>query len=63
VHRTVAQSVVLAVLGVYRRWLTRYTPRCPEPISCSEFAVWAVREYGVTEGLELALENVRNCGR
>ncbi len=56
------QRLILAGLWVYRRWLTRYTPRCPDPVSCSEYGVWAVRTYGVTLGLELALEKVRNCG-
>jgi putative component of membrane protein insertase Oxa1/YidC/SpoIIIJ protein YidD len=55
--------LVLAALWVYRNWFTRYTPGCPDEVSCSEFAVTAVKMYGATEGLELALMKVRQCGQ
>jgi putative component of membrane protein insertase Oxa1/YidC/SpoIIIJ protein YidD len=56
------QRLILVLFGVYRRWLTRYTPKCPDPVSCSAYGVWAVRTFGATVGLELALEKVKQCG-
>jgi hypothetical protein len=54
---------VLALLGLYRRRLTRFTPRCPSTPSCSAHAVDAVRALGARRGLLAAARRVRDCGR
>lgn len=55
--------LILAGLWVYRRFLTRFTPACPDPVSCSEFAVRAVREHGVQVGLGMAVAKIEGCGK
>jgi hypothetical protein len=54
---------VLALLGLYRRRLTRFTPRCPSAPSCSAYAVAAVQALGPRRGLTAAASRVRDCGR
>lgn len=56
-----AGSVVSALLRGYRRWLTRFTPRCPSTPSCSAFAVAAVESMGPRRGLAAAARRVRDC--
>lgn len=56
-----AQSVVVALLHGYRRWLTRFTPRCPSTPSCSAFALAAVESMGPRRGLAAAARRVRDC--
>ncbi|WP_214401342.1 membrane protein insertion efficiency factor YidD [Pseudonocardia lacus] len=53
---------VLALLGLYRRRLTRFTPRCPSTPSCSAYAVAAVQDLGARRGLVAAARRVRDCG-
>jgi hypothetical protein len=53
---------VLALLGLYRRRLTRFTPACPSTPSCSAYAVRAVRDLGARQGLAAAARRVRRCG-
>jgi hypothetical protein len=53
---------VLALLRAYRRWLTRFTPRCPSPVSCSAYALAAVAALGPRRGLVAAARRVRGCG-
>jgi hypothetical protein len=61
------RRAALAVLWLYRRWWTRYTPRCPraaaDGLSCSEFGRLVVAERGVRAGLVAAAERVQECGR
>lgn len=54
-------AVVRALLRGYRRWLTRFTPRCPSTPSCSAFAVAAVESMGPRRGLAAAARRVRDC--
>jgi hypothetical protein len=55
--------LVEALLHGYRRWLTRFTPRCPSTPSCSAYAVTAVTSLGPRRGLTAAARRVRDCGR
>ena len=57
-----ADRVVLALIGGYRRWLTRYTPRCPATPSCSTYALLAVRTLGPRHGLAAAARRISECG-
>ncbi|WP_232661599.1 membrane protein insertion efficiency factor YidD [Pseudonocardia sp. TRM90224] len=56
-------GVVLSAIRGYRRWLTRFTPRCPAPVSCSAFALDAVERLGPRRGLVAAAGRVRRCRR
>ena len=58
---TGGRALAVAFLGVYRRWLTRYTPACPATPSCSAYAVAAVETLGVRHGLVAAAARVRGC--
>jgi putative component of membrane protein insertase Oxa1/YidC/SpoIIIJ protein YidD len=55
------QAVTLTALWVYRRWLTRRTPKCRQIPSCSAFCLSAVREHGWLEGLEMTLDRMGPC--
>lgn len=54
--------LILACFWVYRRFLSRYTQKCPDAVSCSDYAVQVVREHGAREGLELAVAKIKRCG-
>ncbi|MEJ3657316.1 membrane protein insertion efficiency factor YidD [Actinomycetes bacterium KLBMP 9759] len=56
-------GVVLAAIRGYRRWLTRFTPRCPSPVSCSAYALDAVERLGPRKGLVAAAWRIRRCRR
>jgi putative component of membrane protein insertase Oxa1/YidC/SpoIIIJ protein YidD len=53
---------VAALLRAYRRWVTRFTPRCPSAPSCSAYALAAVTSLGPRRGLAAAARRVRGCG-
>jgi putative component of membrane protein insertase Oxa1/YidC/SpoIIIJ protein YidD len=57
------QRVGIAGIRLYQRFLSRYTTPCPEPESCSAYALRAVREHGLRAGLELAVLKVKHCGK
>jgi len=50
------------LIRVYRKWLTKHTPKCPQTPSCGEIAEWAIREYGLRVGLAVALDMQKHCG-
>lgn len=54
-------ALVRALLRGYRRWFTRFTPRCPSTPSCSAFALAAVESMGPRRGLAAAARRVRDC--
>ncbi len=56
-------AVVRALLRLYRRRLTRFTPACPSTPSCSAYATAAVERLGVRRGLAAAARRVRTCGQ
>ncbi|RJQ72362.1 membrane protein insertion efficiency factor YidD [Pseudonocardiaceae bacterium YIM PH 21723] len=60
----VAPGRPLTVLGLrfYRRLLARFTPVCPQPVSCSRYTLDAVHRFGARRGLRLGAARVRACG-
>ncbi len=56
------RAVALAPLHLYRRVISPLLPaRCRYYPSCSQYAVEAVREYGVIRGFVLAAWRVMRC--
>ena len=56
------RSVVIAPIRFYRRFVSPALPRrCKYHPTCSEYAVEAVRTYGVLKGLVLAAWRVLRC--
>jgi hypothetical protein len=61
--RTGGDRVAGAAIRGYQRRLSRFTPRCPQPVSCSAFALDAVATLGPRGGLAAAARRVRDCRR
>jgi uncharacterized protein len=56
------RAVVIAPIRFYRRFISPALPRrCKYHPTCSEYAVEAVRTYGVLRGLVLAAWRVLRC--
>ena len=56
------RTVVVAPIRFYRRFISPALPaRCKYHPTCSEYAVQAVRTYGVLRGLVLAAWRVLRC--
>ena len=56
------RAVVLAPIRLYRRFISPALPRtCKYHPTCSEYAVEAVRTYGVLRGLVLAAWRLLRC--
>ena len=56
------RAVVIAPIRLYRRFISPALPRtCKYHPSCSEYAVQAVRTYGVLRGLVLAAWRLLRC--
>jgi putative membrane protein insertion efficiency factor len=56
------RRLVVAVLRVYQRWVSpAFGPRCRYYPSCSEYAVQAVRQFGILRGLVLATWRILRC--
>jgi putative membrane protein insertion efficiency factor len=56
------RGIVVAPLRLYQRTLSRGLPaRCKYHPSCSEYAVQAVRRYGVLRGVVLAGWRLLRC--
>lgn len=45
----------------YQRFLTGYTQPCPNKVSCSDYGLQAVSEYGTVRGLAAAARRVIHC--
>ncbi|MEJ2869959.1 membrane protein insertion efficiency factor YidD [Actinomycetospora sp. OC33-EN08] len=57
-----AARVVIALLGVYRRWISpMFPPHCRFHPTCSAYAVEAVRVHGVLLGSDLAVVRLLKC--
>jgi hypothetical protein len=57
-----AEKVVLALIGLYRRWLSPLLPRsCRFEPTCSCYAAEAVKEYGAVRGLGRAAMRLLKC--
>ena len=56
------RAVVIAPIRFYRRFISPALPRrCKYHPTCSEYAVEAVRTYGVLKGLVLAAWRLLRC--
>ena len=56
------RAVLIAPVRFYQRFISRALPsRCKYHPTCSEYAVEAVRTYGVLRGLVLAAWRVLRC--
>ncbi len=59
---TAIRNVVLAPVWLYRRVISPVLPaRCKYHPTCSQYAVEAIRRYGVLRGLVLAGWRVLRC--
>jgi hypothetical protein len=57
-----AREITVAPIRVYQRVISpALPPRCKYEPSCSEYAVQAVREYGILRGLALAGWRLLRC--
>jgi putative membrane protein insertion efficiency factor len=56
------RGVVLGPVRLYRRWLSPALPaRCKYHPTCSQYAVEAIRRYGVLRGVVLAAWRLLRC--
>jgi uncharacterized protein len=59
---TLARSVALMPIRVYQRVISPVLPRrCKYYPSCSQYAVEAIKRYGVLRGLVLAVWRLLRC--
>jgi uncharacterized protein len=59
---SVLRSLAVAPLRFYQRAISPgIAPRCKYHPSCSEYAVQAVRRYGILRGLVLAVWRLLRC--
>jgi uncharacterized protein len=57
-----ARSGLTRLLRSYQRWISPlFGPRCRYYPSCSEYAVHAVRRFGILRGLVLAAWRLLRC--
>jgi len=58
----VAREVVVAPVRLYQRLLAPVLrPRCRYAPSCSDYAIQAVRDYGILRGVLLAVWRLLRC--
>jgi uncharacterized protein len=56
------RGIVVAPVRFYQRWVSPLFPqRCKYHPSCSEYAVGALRRYGILRGLVLAAWRLLRC--
>lgn len=53
--------MLILLIRLYQRTLSRWTPTCPQDESCSEYAIRAIREHGAGPGLTLAASRLEHC--
>jgi len=59
---TVAREAVVAPIRLYQRVLSPlFRPRCRFAPCCSDYAIQAVRDYGILRGLVLAAWRLLRC--
>jgi putative membrane protein insertion efficiency factor len=57
-----AERIVLAALGAYRRFVSPYLPpACRFVPSCSEYALQAIQRHGIVRGGRMAIRRVASC--
>jgi len=60
--RRLARELVVAPLRLYRRLISPlFAPRCRYAPSCSDYAIQAIREFGILRGLVLAGWRLLRC--
>jgi hypothetical protein len=60
--RGVARELVVAPLRIYQRLISPLLgPRCRYAPSCSDYAIQAIREFGILRGLVLAGWRLLRC--
>jgi hypothetical protein len=56
------QSLILALLSGYKRWLSPLLPSaCRYYPTCSEYMMEAVRRHGAMRGVWLGLKRIARC--
>jgi uncharacterized protein len=56
------RAAVTAPIRVYQRWISPGLPaRCKYHPSCSQYAVEAIRQYGILRGVVLAAWRLLRC--
>lgn len=55
-------KVALLGLWAYQRWISRFTPVCPQPECCSDYGIRMIRTYGLKIGLEKTISRIEDCG-
>lgn len=56
------RHVLIAVIRMYQRYVSRWTPSsCRFSPTCSEYAVQAMERYGALRGTGLALARLSRC--
>jgi putative membrane protein insertion efficiency factor len=56
------QSVILAILRAYKRWLSPLLPSaCRFHPTCSQYMMDAVRKYGAARGVWMGLRRLARC--
>jgi len=61
-ERSNLRSAAVAPVRVYQRWISPAVPnRCKYHPSCSQYAVDAVRRFGILRGLVLATWRLLRC--
>lgn len=61
-RRSPAQSILLGLIGAYRRVVSPLLPRaCRFYPSCSEYAAEAIATHGAPRGLALATARLARC--
>jgi uncharacterized protein len=59
---TAARAVVVAPVRLYQRFISPAIPqRCKYHPSCSQYAVTAIRRYGILRGLVLSAWRLLRC--
>lgn len=60
-HRPAGDRAVLAALWVYRRHLSKHTPRCKQAPCCSAYCRAAVEDHGWRQGVAMTLKRMGPC--
>ena len=56
------KRILLMIIGLYQRCISPVFPgKCRFRPTCSEYAIQAIRKYGVVKGSYLALRRILRC--
>ena len=51
----------IAIIRFYQRRLSRYTGRCRYYPTCSQYAILAIKKYGVIRGIIKTARRLKRC--